>query len=132
MDEMELSLLNAERPEPGADVRARVLAAAMPLVEPHSSRLDLMWFSPKWQMAAMLAMIVLAGVDVVSGHIVVGEPAAQNRAAADTVRAVEMAAREAGLTPADTVALVAQAIAATRPPRITSLNVDTLFQRSNR
>jgi 3-oxoacyl-(acyl-carrier-protein) synthase len=91
-----------------------------------------MWFSPKWRMAAMLAILVLAGVDAVSGHIVAWQPAAQNRAAADTVRAVEMAAREAGLTPADTGALVAQAIAATRPPRITSLNEDTLFQRSNR
>ena len=132
MDEMEHSLLNAVRPEPGADVRERVLAAAMPLIEPHSSRLDLMWFSPKWRMAAMLAILVLACVDAVSEHIVAGQPAAQNRAAADTVRAVEMAAREAGLTPDDTEALVAQAIAATRPPRITSLNEDTLFQRSNR
>jgi hypothetical protein len=132
MDEMEHSLLNAARPEPGADLRARVLAGAMPLVEPNGSRLDCMWFSRKWRTAAMLAVLILAITDAVSGHIVAWGPAAQNRAAADTVRTVEMAAREAGLSPADTGALVAQAIAATSPPRITLLNMDTSDQRSNR
>jgi hypothetical protein len=131
MDEMENSLLNADWPEPDAEVRTRVLAAALPLVESQSSRLDRMWFSPKWRMLAVLAILILAAVDAVSVHINVWAPTEQNGLVGDTVRVVEMAAREAGLTPADTRALVAQAIAATRPPRRASMNVDTLFQRSN-
>jgi hypothetical protein len=131
MDKMENLLLNAEWPEPGVDVRARVLAAALPLVKSQSSRLDCMWFSPKWRMLAMLAILILAVVDAVSVHINVWAPAEQNGVARDTVRVVEMAAREAGLTPADTSALVAQAIAATRPQSLASMNMDTLFQRSN-
>jgi len=90
-----------------------------------------MWFSPKWRMLAVLAILILAAVDAVSVHINVWAPTEQNGLVGDTVRVVEMAAREAGLTPADTRALVAQAIAATRPPRRASMNVDTLFQRSN-
>jgi hypothetical protein len=132
MNDIEILLLNAERPQPQEEMRTRVLAATLPLVESQSSRLDRIWFSPKWRMIAILAIFILAAVDVVSSRIIVWEPAVQDRAAGDIVRAVEMVAREAGLTPADTRALVAQAIAATRPPRLDSLKVDTLFQRSNR
>jgi hypothetical protein len=131
MNDMENFLLNAERPQPREEVRARVLAAALPLVESQNSRLDRIWFSPKWRMLALLAILVLAAVDVVSVHVNVWAPEEQNRVVEDTVNAVKMAAREAGLTPADTRALVAQAIAATRSPRLASLNVDALFQRRN-
>jgi len=129
MNDIEEYLLNAQRPQPGEDVRTRVLVAALPLVRTQSSWLDRMWFSPKWRMLAILAIIMLAAVDVVSSHNNVWAPTEQNRLVADTVRTVEMAAHEAGLTPADTGALVAQAIAATRPPNLTSLNMDTIFPK---
>ena len=132
MDDVERSLLDAERPEPGADVRARVLAATMPLVRPDDSRLDRIWFSPRWRTAAVLAVLVLAGADAVSGRIRAWALAAEDRRAADTVRAVEMAAREAGLPPSDAAALVAQAIAATRASAAASLNLDTSVEGSNR
>jgi len=132
MDDLERSLLDAERPEPGADVRARVLAATMPLVQPDDSRLDRVWFSPKWRVAAVLAVLVLAGVDAVSGRIIAWEPAAQDRPAANTTQAVAMAAREAGLTSDDTAALCAQAIAAARAATMITPDADTLVPRSNR
>jgi hypothetical protein len=132
MNDIENLLLNSERPQPGEELRTRVLAAALPLVESQSNRLDCIWFSPKWRMLAMLAILILAAVDVVSSRIIVWAPEGQNAVVSNTVQAVQMAAREAGLTPTDTRALVAQAIAATRPPRLDSLNVDTLFQRSHR
>ena len=121
MDDIERQLLEAGRPEPGADVRERVLAKTLPLVRPDDSRLDRIWFSPRWRTAAVLAVLVLAGVDAVSRYTAPWAPAAQNRMASDTVRAVETAAREAGLPPSDAAALVAQAIAATRASTRTSL-----------
>jgi hypothetical protein len=129
MDDIEKLLLNAERPKPREDMRTRVLVAALPLVESQSSRLDRMWFSLKWRMLATLAVVVLAAIDVVSSRSNVWAPTEQNRIVGDNVRVVEMAAREAGLTPADTRALVAQALAASRPPRLASLNLDTLFPK---
>ena len=131
MDDLERSLLDAERPEPGADVRARVLSAAMPLVRAADSRLDRMWFSPRWRTAATLALLVLVGVDVVSQQIIAGSPAAQESTAASTVRAVELAAREAGLTPDDTAALCAQAIAAASAATTIAPDADTFVARSN-
>ena len=112
MDDIERQLLEAGRPEPGADVRARVLAKTLPLVRSDDSRLDRIWFSRTWRMAAVLAVLVLAGADAVSRYTAPWAPAAQDRMASDTVRAVETAAREAGLPPSDAAALVAQAIAA--------------------
>ena len=70
IDDIERQLLEAERPEPRADMRARVLAATMPLVRSDASRLDRVWFSPRWRMAALLALVVLAGVDAASTRIV--------------------------------------------------------------
>jgi len=133
MDDLERRLLDAERPEPGADVRARVLAATMPLVRPDDSRLDRIWFSPRWRVAAVLMLLFLPGIDAVSTRPSALAPTWQDRAAAaGTVKAVEMAAREAGLTPADTGALVEQAIAAARASAIASLDAGAFVQRSNR
>jgi hypothetical protein len=131
MNDIENLLLNAERPKPREEIRTRVLAAALPLVESQSNKLDCMWFSLKWRMLALLAILILASVDVVSSRIIVWAPEEQNTVVSNTVQAVQIAAREAGLTQTDTRALVAQAIAATRPPRLDSPNLDTLFQRSN-
>lgn len=132
MNDIENLLLNAEKPQPREELRTRILAVTLPMVESHSNRLDSIWFSLKWRMLATLTILILAAVDVVSSRIIVWAPAEQNAVVSNTVQAVQMAAREAGLTQTDTRALVAQAIAATRPPRLDSLNVDTLLQRSNR
>ena len=48
----------------------RVLATTMPLVRPDSSRLDRVWFSPRWRTAAVLALLALAGVETASRYIV--------------------------------------------------------------
>jgi hypothetical protein len=117
MDDLERLLLDAGRPEAGAQVRARVLAATMHLVRPDDSTLDRVWFSPRWRAAAALTLLVLAGVDRVTPRAVAWEPVAQDHLAANSAKAVVMAAREVGLTPDDTAALVAQASEAERARR---------------
>ena len=131
MDDLERSLLDAERPGPGADVRARVLGATMPLVRSDDSRLDRIWFSPKWRVAAVLMLLLFPSIDAVSTRFVASAPATQEGATANTVQAVETAAREAGLTPDDTAALCGQAIAAAGAATMIAPNADTLVRRSN-
>jgi hypothetical protein len=132
MDHLERTLLDAERPVPGADVRVRVLASTMPLVRPDSSRLDRLWFSPRWRTAAVLALLALAGVETASRYIVTLEPAGQDVAAANATQSVAMAAREGGLTADETVALCAQASAAARAAVVSSWNMDTSVTGSQR
>lgn len=112
MDDLERALLDAGRVEPGADVRARVLAATMPLVRADDSRLDRIWFSVRWRSAAALSLLVLAGADRVTPRVVAWGTVAQDHLAANSAKAVAMAAREVGLTPDDTAVLIAQAIEA--------------------
>jgi hypothetical protein len=112
MDDLERELLEAGRAEPGADVRARVLAAAMPLVRADDSRLDRIWFSVRWRAAAALSLLVLAGVDRVTPRVVGWAAVAEDHLAANTAKAVAMAARDVGLPPDDTAVLVAQAVEA--------------------
>ena len=114
MEDLERQLLEAERPELEAAMRARVLAATMPLVRPEASRLDRVWFSPKWRTAAVLALVVLAGVELAPRRSVKSAPMPLDRATTDITQAVATAAREVGLRPDDTAALCAQAIAAAR------------------
>lgn len=110
MDDIQRQLLESEHPGPRRELRERVLAATMPLVRPDDSRLDYMWFSPKWRVAAVLALVVITGVEVVSNHAS-PTPDAQYRPPADPAQTVAMVAIEAGLTPADAAALVAQVMA---------------------
>ena len=98
-------------------MRARVLAAAMPLVRADDSRLDRVWFSVRWRVAAALLLLVLAGVEMATPRVVAGAAVAQDHVAANSVKAVAMAAREVGLTPDDTAVLIAQAIEAERARR---------------
>jgi len=131
-DDLERSLLDAGRVEPGADVRARVLAATVPLVRRDDSRLDRVWFSPRWRVAAVLMLVLLPGIDVVSTRLFVSMPVAEVRAsAAGTVQAVEVAAREAGLPPDERAALVAQAIAAARAATMRAPGADMSVGGSN-
>ena len=123
---VERLLLEAEWLEPHGDVRRRVLGAAMPLVRPDRSRLDRIWFSPTYRLAAVLALIVLIGVDVVSGRLVSMASGAQERRASDVAQAVAMAALDAGLTPAEAAALAEQALDARRPQR-PAVDLDALL-----
>lgn len=109
MGDIQRQLLETGRREPPWEMRERVLAATMPLVRPDDSRLDRMWFSPKWRMAGALVFFGLAGVEAVSNHLVAPAPQAQDRPAEDPAQTVAMAAIEVGLTPSDAAALVAQA-----------------------
>jgi|SRR5579864_1296179 len=120
MNDIQRRLLESERPEPGRAMRERVLTATMPLVRPDRSRLDRMWFSPKWRMAAVLGLVVLAGVEAVSDHVAPA-PETQYRPPADPAQTVAMVAIEMGLTPSDAAALVAQVIAQ-------SQNTHSLFE----
>ncbi len=130
MDDLERSLRDTGKAEPGADVRARVLAAAVPLVQPDRSRLDRIWFSQGWRVAAVLAALVLAVLNVVPAPGIGSTLAAQDPRPADNTQAVVTAAREAGLTPDVTVALCAQAIAAARAAAMTGVS-PALVERSN-
>jgi hypothetical protein len=112
MDDLERALFDAGNVEPGADVRARVLAATMPLVRADDSRLDRIWFSVRWRAAAALSLLVLAGADMLTPRVVAWATVAQDHQAGNSAQAVAMAAREAGLTPDDTAVLVAQAVEA--------------------
>lgn len=112
MEDLEQQLLKAEQPELEGAMRARVLAATMPLVRPEARRLDRGWFSPRWRTAAVLALVILAGVELASRRNVESMP--QDPPPADPIQAIVTAAQEAGLTPSDTAALCAQAIAAAR------------------
>ena len=131
MDDLERSLLDAGKVQPGAEVRARVLAAATPLVRPDRSHLDRIWFSRRWRMAAVLAALLLAVLNAVSPNTAASTLAAQDVRPAGNTQVVAMAAREAGLTPDVTVVLCAQAIAAARTVTATEAGADMLAPRSN-
>jgi hypothetical protein len=118
MDDVERLLLEAERLEPQRDVRARVLGAATPLVQPDRSRLDRIWFSHACRMSAVLALLALIGVDMVSGRLVSATPGVQERLVSDFAHAVMRAALDMGLTPADAAELAAQAMVLPPPPRV--------------
>jgi hypothetical protein len=112
MDDLERALLDAGRVQPGPEVRARVLAASMPLVRADDSRLDRIWFSVRWRAAAALSLLALAGADMMTPSVVAWTAVAQDHLAANSAQAVAMAAREVGLTPDDTAVLIAQAVEA--------------------
>jgi len=100
MDDLERQLLAAERPEPGANLRERVLAAMMPLVRADASRLDRIWFSRSWRMAAAAVLVGLLGAETqVRGVLDASRPAAAP--AADSLQVAERIAREVGLGPRD-------------------------------
>ena len=116
MDDIEQQLREAERQEPHRQLRARVLAAAAPLVRPDASRLERMWFSRTWRVAAVLAFFALAGLESASSQLV-APPAWGPSRQSDLAQTIESAALEVGLTPADVSALLARTRAA--PPALT-------------
>jgi hypothetical protein len=131
MDDIERQLRAAERPEPRVELRAHVLATVMPLVRPDGSRLDRIWFSRGWRTAAVLALVVLAGLHLAPWSTLDSAPMTQDHPTADAAQSVAMAAREAGLSQADAVALGAQALAAARAMTLTPLDAEGLVRWSN-
>ncbi len=117
MDDLERSLRDAQRVEPAAELRARVLAATMPLVRADDNRLDCIWFSARWRAAGVLSLLVLAGVEMLSPRVAAWAPVAQDHGAATSAQVVATAAQEAGLTSAETAVVVAQAIEAQQSRR---------------
>ena len=126
IDDLEHKLLEAGRPEPRAEVRARVLAAAQPLVRRDCRRLDRIWFSRGWRLAAILVFGLIAALDALSGPPP-SSPAMPNRPITDTDLAVEKAARTLGLTSIEAEALTAQAVAAGRRSGAMPLNPEALL-----
>jgi hypothetical protein len=131
IDDIERQLIEAERPEPPATMRARVLAATLPLVCAGANRLDRIWFSRAWRTAGAMVFVALVVTDMLSGSPA-PRVAPPGRAALETAQAVETAARDAGLPAAQASALAAQALAIASRPAAAPLNVDALLQGSTR
>ncbi|MEI6244062.1 MAG: hypothetical protein WCQ64_03355, partial [Acidobacteriota bacterium] len=95
-DRIERQLLETDRPEPSGELRARVLAAAMPLVQADDSMLDRLWFSPTWRIAVVVSFIALAGLEVVSNRAAAPTASAQNQPSGTPAQTVAMVAAELG------------------------------------
>lgn len=107
--DIERELLEAERLDPPPALRQRVLATAIPLVQPHPSRLDAIWFSRRWRLAAVLVFIGVIAADTLSS--VTGDlpPQVDGPAAPNSVQVAVQAAIDAGLGKADVAAIAAHA-----------------------
>ncbi len=117
MDDLERSLRDAQSLEPAPELRARVLAATMPLVRAADNRLDCMWFSARWRAAGVLSLLVIAGVEMLAPRVAAWTAVAQDHGATTSVQVAATAALEVGLTPAETAVVVAQAIEAQQSRR---------------
>lgn len=91
-------------PEISADVRQRVMAVPVAVVEPISWS-DRVWFSRTWRVAAAAAVIAVIALDQVTG-VTPQQITATPQVMAEA-QAIEDVAREAGL-PAQTAAWLAQ------------------------
>ncbi len=93
-DDLEERLRACERLELSRELRGRVLAAAGPLVRADESRLDRLWFSRNWRLAAVLALVVIVGMESVSDRLVASAPRAawlpENPAQATAQAALEL------------------------------------------
>ena len=107
--EIERELLNTGRPDPPPALRQRVLATASQLVQPHGNRLDVMWFSPRWRVAAVLMFFGLAAADVLSSATDGFASESDGPPVRSSVTVAAQAATDAGLGKADVAAIAAQA-----------------------
>jgi hypothetical protein len=113
--DLEERLRAYERPEPPREMRARVLAATAPLVQGHDSRLDRLWFSRTWRMAAVVAVVAVAGIESVSGGADGSAPQISGRTP-ESAQVTVQAALELGFSPTEAAALALKAIPATTFP----------------
>ena len=107
--DIEQALLNVERPEPPPGLRQRVLAETTHLVQPETSRLDAIWFSPRWRVAAVLLFFGLVAVDRLSSAIGDVSTQADGPPVRSSVAVAVQVAIDAGLGMADVAAIAAQA-----------------------
>lgn len=107
--DIERELLNSAQTDPSPALRQRILAVANPLVQPHASRLDAIWFSPRWRVAAVLVFFGLVAADALSSATAGVEPQVDGLAVRSSVELAVQAAIDAGLGRADVAAIAAQA-----------------------
>lgn len=119
-NDIERELLNAEQPDLPPGLRRRVLAAATPLVQPHDSRLDAIWFSPRWRLAAVLVFLGLVAVDRLSSVTEDGSIQADGVPVRSSVTVAVQAAIAAGLGKSDVAAIAAHAAS---PPWTTEVDI---------
>jgi len=108
-NEIEQELLNTGRPDPPPSLRQRILTTASQLVQPHESRLDVMWFSPRWRVAAVLVFFGLVAADVLSSATDGLASRLDGPPVGSSVTVATQAAIDAGLGKADVTAIAAQA-----------------------
>ena len=110
-NDIERELLRARQPDLPPDLRQRVLANTSPLVQPHGSRLDAIWFSPRWRVAAVVVFFGLVAADrmsSVSGDVTTQADGLPIRS---SVAVAVQAAIDSGLGSADVAAIAAHAAA---------------------
>ncbi len=108
-NEIERELLNTLRPDPPSSLRPRVLTMASQLVQPQQSRLDVMWFSPRWRVAAVLVFFGLVAADVLSRATDGFASRLDGPPVQSSVTVATQAAIDAGLGKAEVAAIAAQA-----------------------
>jgi hypothetical protein len=126
---IEERLREAGLPEPAPDLRGPVLAAARSHARSGVTWADRVWFSRRWRLAAVALFLALAVLDRVP--TVSGVPGDQRpgTAAAETARAAQEAARQAGLPPDQADALARRVlIAASRPAPRSEPSIDELIE----
>ena len=107
--EIERDLLNAERQDPPPELRRQVLATATPLIQPHESRLDAIWFSRPWRLASVLVFVGSIAADALSSETGSLPPQVESLRISSSVEIAEQVAIDAGLEEAEVAAIVAQA-----------------------
>jgi hypothetical protein len=96
-------------PAPRPSLRAQVLAEA-PVTSPAVSWSDRVWFSRAWRVAAVLAFVALAGLELLSGPARSSISTMSPQVAAEASM-VEETARQAGLSPEQAAVLGRRAAA---------------------
>ena len=120
INDIERELLRAGQPDLPPDLRQRVLAVATPLVQPHASRLDVIWFSPRWRVAAVLVFVGLVAVDRLSSTTGDVTTQADGVPVRSSVTVAVQAAIAAGLGKSDVAAIAADAAS---PPWTTEADI---------
>ena len=110
-NDIEQELLRAAQPDLPPDLRQRVLANTSPLVQPNGSRLDAIWFSPRWRVAAVAVFFGVLAADRMSSVAVDVTTEADGLPIRSSVAVAVQAAIDSGLGRADVAAIAAHAAA---------------------
>ena len=113
--DVETRVRQLEWDAPPADLRARVFSA-VPATSPAVSWSDRVWFSRRWRLAAVAAVLILAVVESMSGTARSATPTVSPQAISEA-SIIEETARQAGLSPEHAAALARRAVVAERRTR---------------